>query len=222
MYGIASSRVHGGSTMGPLVLTGLAAFGAAIGVGWVVASTSATTPVPQDRRAPSARRFAITSMAYAQGTAVLAAVAGILSVTLRAAPAESDRLLAAGPAVLGALIGLGLVARRGSGADRGVAAQGVMFILGTAVLGVATTILATVLTAKALTPIDGPFAALGLVAMAAALALGRNGAQAIRAMAHADEAEAKRVMARWVVRSALLQIPGAGASFIAIVLIVQR
>jgi len=208
--------------MGPLVLTGLAAFGAAIGVGWVVASTSATTPVPQDRRAPSARRFAITSLAYTQGTAVLAAVAGILSVTLRAAPTGSDRLLAAGPAVLGALIGLGLVAQRGRAADRAVAAQGVMFILSAAVLGVVTTLLANVLTSTASAPIEGPFAVLGVVAMAAALALGVNGAQAVRAMADVDETETKRVMARWVVRSTLLQIPGAGASLIAIVLIVLR
>ena len=55
-----------------------------------------------------------------------------------------------------------------------------------------------------------------------ALALGASAARAIRSMEGADEVAAKAIQARWIVRNAVLQLPGVGASLVAIAFIFVR
>jgi len=209
--------------LGPLVMTGLAALGAAVGIGWLYASTWIPTHEPTDRRVLTGRSLALVSMAFCEGIAVLGVVVGILAVMTDGQIAQTDRLFAAGPAVVGAVIGLGLVVRHRQTADPRLVPHAVVFIVGLANLGIVVALLAYILGEDGPKhPIEGPFVILGLVSLASALAIGRTGARAVRSLERADEIASKAIQAKQIARNALFQIAGVGASIIAVVLILAR
>lgn len=209
--------------MGPLVMTGLAALGAGVGIGWLHSSTWMPTNESTDRRVATGRGLAIVSMAICEGIAVLGVVVGVLAVMTDGQIAQTDGLLAAGPAVVGALVGLGLVVRHRQTADPRLIPQAVFFIVGLAALGIVVAVLAYSFGEDGPKhPIEGPFLILGLVSLASALAIGATGADAVRSMEGADETASKAIAARQISRSALFQLAGVGASVIAILLIVLR
>jgi len=131
--------------LGPLVMTGLAALGAAVGIGWLCASSWIPTHEPTDRRVLTGRSLALVSMAFCEGIAVLGVVVGILAVMTDGQIGLTDELLAAGPAVVGAVIGLGLVVRHRRTADPRLVPHAVVFIVGLANLGIVVALLAYIL-----------------------------------------------------------------------------
>lgn len=206
--------------MGALVYTGLAAFGAAVSIAAIGASTTRDAADGSLGRA-NARRIAIIAMAYCQGMAVLGAVAGVLAVTIGWPASPSDRVLAAAPAIIGALTGLLILGRTAGSSDRGVAVQAAIFILGSATLAIVVTVLAIVLEPKQSHTLDGPFALFGLIAILASATIALSGSTAVREMATADPAAAREIQSRWVIRAAVAQLFGVGAAAVAIFLIVR-
>lgn len=206
--------------MGPLVMTGLATFGAAVGVGLLLSGTYPTTE-PIDRRVPGSRSLAIVLMAFCEGIGVLGVVAGNLAVTLDGKVGANDALLAAGPAVTGALIGIAIVVRNRPTVNTALVPIATSFIVGMAMLGIVVAVLVVTLgDVGSKHPIDGPFEILGFVSVGASLAIGRTGATAIRSMEGASDEARKAISGRQIARSALFQAAGVAASAIAIALIV--
>lgn len=163
-------------------------------------------------------------MAFCEGIAILGVVVGLLGVFTDSRTAPADGLLAAGPAVAGAIVGLGVVARSRHTADPRLVFQAATYIIGLANLGIVVAVLAALVGgAGRKHPIDGPiFAILGLVSLGSALALGSNGAQAIMLIEGVDEATARAISSKWIVRSALIQLVGVGTSIVAIALVLAR
>lgn len=209
--------------MGPLVMTGLAAMGATIGMGWIIASTTRPPTEARDRRVPTASSFAIIVLAFCQSIAILAVVAGLLAIFTYGRIEPGDQVLVAGLAVIGALAGAALIVRARGTADPRVVMIGSSFIGGPAVLGIVVAVLSlTVSDVHPKHPIEGPFALLGVVSLGAALAVGALGARAIRSMEGADDITIRAISSRSISRIALVQIAGIGPSIVAIFLVMTR
>ncbi len=208
--------------MGPLVMTGLATFGAAVGIGLLMSGTYPTSE-PIDGRVPTSRGLAIVLMAFCAGLGVLGIVAGLLAVMLDVTVEPNDSLLAAGPAVMGALVGIAIIVRNRPTMNAALVPISISFIVGMAMLGVMVTVIAFSLGGLGTNlPIDGPFEILGLVSLIASVAIGRSGAAAIRSMNGASDDARRAISGRQIARSGLFQAAGVAASVIAIVLVVRQ
>ena len=205
--------------MGPLVMTGLATFGAAIGVGLLLSGTYPTTE-PVDRRGPSGRSPAIVLMAFSMGIGTLGVVAGLLAAMTDGDVGGTAWLLAAGPAVVGAIIGIAIIVRNQPTANEQLVPIAVSFVVGMAVLGAVVAMLAlTFADVGAKHPISGPFEVLGLISLASAIGIGLTGADAVGSMNGAELATARAISARQIRRGALFQAAGVAASAVSIVII---
>jgi hypothetical protein len=208
--------------MGPLAMTGLSGFGAAIAIGLIAAASWPADEPAGGHQAASARGLAVILMAFCLGIAVLGTVVGLLAIFVAGAVTDTaDGLFAAGPAVVGALIGLALIARHWRVADRGTAAFAAVYVFAIANLGCVVALLGVFVVEPAAKSLaDWPFVILGFVSGATALAFGATGATAVRSMQGADESAAKAIVAAQISRSALLQIVFTTAGVVAVLLIV--
>ncbi len=206
------------AAMSALAMTGLACFGAATAIGLVASSTVPTVAVR--RGAPSIRGLAIILMAFCEGIAVLGIVVGLLAIDSGLVQDPSSGILAAGAAIVGALVGIGLILANWGRSDRSVAVPGILFVAGLAMLGIVIAVLADVIDRIGTGSVAGwPFAVLGTASALAALAIGVTGTAAIRSMIGKDEADMKAIVAAQISRCALFQMVGVGASVIAILLV---
>ncbi|MEO8470404.1 MAG: hypothetical protein ABI573_12150 [Chloroflexota bacterium] len=207
--------------MGPLVMTGLATFGASMGIGLLMSGTYPTSE-PIDGSVPTSRGLAIVLMAFCTGLGVLGVVVGLLAVMLAATIGPNDSLLAAVPAVAGALVGVAMIVRNRPSLNAALVPISISFIVAMAMLGVMVPVIATSLGDPGTKhPIDGPFGILGLVSLIASLAIGRTGATAVRSMNGASEEVRRSISGRQIARSGIFQATGVVVTVIAIVMIVR-
>lgn len=205
--------------MGPMLMTGLTCFGAAVAIGLLAAATSQPT-TPTIGPSPS-RSLAIISMAIAAGSGVLGVVVGLIAVVSGAVADPSTGVLAAAPAILGGVIGLGLIVRGAGSLDGAIVLYAALFLLGMATLGPVVALMATFIPGDGGTPpSDWPFVILAVAAGGSALAIGLMGARSLQALAGADESTAKAIVVRQISRSLPFQLVGIGATVIAILLLV--
>ena len=208
--------------MGPLLMTGLACFGAAVAIGSIAAGSSPPAG-PPDKVASyqlAARAMAIVLVAFVEGVAVIGVVVGMLAIEGGAVTKPSDGIFAAGPALIGALIGLGLILTNVSNVSVTTALICSLFIGTIGVLSVIVASLAWFIAEPAFTPpADWPFVILGLVSGGAALGIGVTGGRTVRGIPDADDQTRQRYQAAQVYRSMPFQVAAIGASAIAIVLV---
>ena len=205
--------------MGPLLFTGLACFGGAVAIGLVAASTS--RPVGVTGEAAASRGLAIVLMAFAQGIAVLGVVIGLLAVTLGAVRDPAGGLLAAGPAVAGAVVGIGLIVRRAASSDAQVSIVAAMFIVGMAVLGIVVALLGVfIVEVERSTLSDWPFVILGFASGASAIAIGVTGTRTVPKMTGADDQTRKALQSAQISRIVPFEAIAVGCSGIGILLVV--
>lgn len=208
--------------MGALALTGIATFGAAIGIGLIVAGTF-PEPLTTGRVAPPGRALAIILMAFCEGIGVLGVVIGILAVELTTTAPRGDVMLAAGPGVAGALIGLAIIFRNRPNADPRLSTLGMSFIVGLAMLGMVVAILGSIFDeTPSRVSIANTFVVLGFICGAAAVVMGMIGGRAVGSIQGADASEILRIRARTISRAAILEFAAVTAIASAIVLIVTR
>ncbi len=208
--------------MGPLLMTGLSCFGAAVGLGLIATGTWPSDGAPVSRSVPNQRGLAVILMAFCQGVGVLGVVVGLLAIFVAGSMADpAYGLLAAGPAVVGGLIGLALVIRHWRSGNPEISSLVALFIVGIVVLGIVVAML-TVLIVPEPTKIlsDWPFVVLGLINGSAALAIGATGAGGVAALRGVDELTARTIGNAQVSRCLPFQIAYIGASAAAVLLIV--
>ena len=207
--------------MGPLLMTGLSAFGAAVGLGLIAAGTWPPDGAPASRQVPTSRGLAIILMAFCLGAAVLGTVVGLLAIFIAGEVTDPVAgLLAAGPAAVGGLIGLVLVARHWRVGDPRISTLSAVYILNIVALGIVVAMLVLFIVeepTKDLT--DWPFVVCGLINGTCALAIGASGGTAVRAMRGADEQAGTAIVRAQISRNGLLQVPIIASSAIAIALI---
>jgi hypothetical protein len=161
-------------------------------------------------------------MAFCMGAAVLGTVVGLLAIFVASDVTDpADGLFAAGPAAIGGIIGLALVARQRAAGDPRISTLAAIYILNIVVLGIVVALLAlSIVEGPTKDLADWPFVVLGLISGASALAIGATGATAVRAMRGVDEQTRKAIAQAQISRSGLIQIPFVVASALAIALIV--
>ena len=208
--------------MGPLLMTGLSSLGAAVALGLISTGTWPPDGAPVSRQVQSGRSLAIILMAFCLGAAVLGTVVGLLAIFVAGDVTDpADGLFAAGPAAIGGIIGLALVARQRGVGDPRISTLAAVYILNIVVLGIVVAMLAIFVVEEATKNLtDWPFLVLGMISGASALAIGATGATGVRAMRGVDEQAGKAIAQALISRSGLLQIPIVAASAIAIALIV--
>lgn len=204
--------------MGPLLFTGLTCFGGAVAIGLIAAGTSREVDEPAN--AAAVRGWAVILMAFAQGIAVLGVVIGLLAINSGQTLSGASGIFAAGPAVAGAFVGLGLIVRRAGESTTWVSLLASTLIIGLAVLGVVVAMLSVfIVEAGTGTLIDWPFVLLGLASGASALAIGSTGARSIPKVAAADGPSAKTVQSAELSRILPFEGIAIGCSVVAILLI---
>jgi F0F1-type ATP synthase membrane subunit c/vacuolar-type H+-ATPase subunit K len=207
--------------MSPLSLTGLACFGAAIAIGLIASGTWRPVAEPV-RSQPSARGLAVISMAFCEGGAVLGVVVGLIAATTGLVPDPADGVLAAGPAVAGALVGLGLILAKRRQIDPKVAEPAAAFIVGIAVLGIVVALMARYLhEPDSMSVATGPFALLGLINAASTLAMGVTSSRAVASLEGADASATTSIAKRQVSRNGVFQLGVIGSTVVALLFVVK-
>jgi hypothetical protein len=208
--------------VGPLLMTGLSCFGAAVALGLISTGTWPPDEAPVSRQVTTGRSLAFILMAFSMGVAVLGTVVGLLAIFVAGYVADPAKaLLAAGPAVIGGIIALALVARQRGAGDPRISTLAAVYILNIVVLGIVVALLTLFIVQEPAKDLaDWPFVILGLINGASALATGATGATAVRAMRRVDEQRGKAIAQGQISRSGLIQVPFVAASAIAIALIV--
>jgi hypothetical protein len=208
--------------VGPLLMTGLSCFAAAVALGLISTGTWPPAEAPVSRQVPTGRSFAFILMAFSLGVAVLGTVIGLLAIFVAGDVADpADALLAAGPAVIGGIIALALVVRQRATGDPLISTLAAAYILNIVVLGIVVALLTQFIVQEPTKDLaDWPFVIFGLINGASALATGAIGATAVRAMRGVDEQTGKAIAQAQISRIALIQIPFVAASAIAIALII--
>jgi F0F1-type ATP synthase membrane subunit c/vacuolar-type H+-ATPase subunit K len=164
--------------MGALLVAGLAMAGAAIGIAQTAASARDGTG-PNDALV---RATAIVGMAFAQGIGILGTVVGLLAIFVLDAGDASSGVAEALVAGAGALVGLAIVARAGDAVDARVRLLGLLYIMGSATLGIVVGVLAALTGSGRAVGSDAILAILGLIGFGAAISIGRIAAPALVAM----------------------------------------
>ncbi len=205
--------------MGALAMTGLACFGAAIAIG-LIASAAPRTP-GNAPVAPGIRGLAMILIAFTMGSAVLGVIVGLLTIFEPGIHDPTSGLLAVASALVGLVVGLGLMARNAGRADPQVSAFAALFIIGTAILAVVVAILAVFIPSEVVTTLaNWPFVVLGMASAGATIAIGLSGAAALRSMVGLDDPSAKVFVAKAISRVFPFQAIGIGVSAVAIMLVV--
>src|SRR5439155_12515550 len=180
--------------MGPRLMTGLACFGAAVAIG-VVASSQARAQDPAEAKA--GRRLAIILIAFAMGSGVLGVVIGLVAIFFGEVRDPTSGLPAGVPAILGAIIGLGLVARHAGETDRWTSIIGAIEIVAVAMLGIVVASLAVLIAEIGRPPPpDWPFVILGVATATSAIGLARTGRAALRVLPGTSDVQAKAIVRR--------------------------
>ena len=207
--------------MGPLLMTGLSCFGAAVALGLISTGTWPPVGEPVGRQVQTGRGLAFILMAFSLGVAALGTVVGLLAILVAGDVDPADGSLAAGPAVADGIIGMVLVVRHRRIGDPSVTTLAAVYVLGIANLGIVVALLALFIVeepTKSLT--DWPFVILGLISGVSALAIGATGASAVRALRVVDEQTATAIVQGQISRVVVIQVPIIGAAAVAIALIV--
>jgi F0F1-type ATP synthase membrane subunit c/vacuolar-type H+-ATPase subunit K len=166
--------------MGPLLVTGAACFGAAVGIGLLTAAAARALADTTEQAA--IRGLHLVLIATEQAIGVLGVVIGILAIVVTGVGDTTSAILAAVPAVGGAVTGT-ILARR-AGKVRIRTPLGLPFIGGLGLLGVVVGIEAVVIGKhRAISAGDGPFAIVALVLLTAALWGGVTGARGLESAA---------------------------------------
>jgi hypothetical protein len=208
--------------MGPLLLTGMALFGAAVAVGTVATRTSPPPPGPSSARVTPVRRLALILIAFASGCGVSGVVAGILAIELVGAIDATSYTIVAGLAIAGAVIGLLPIVRDAGRLDPWVVSKAVVAIVCLALLGLVVAVLASVIReAVAAAPPAWPFPILGLISAGGSIGLGVVGGRSLPAIAAADEAAGTALMAKAIPRIVPFELAAYASSIVGIVLIVS-
>lgn len=215
--------------MGPLVITGVACFGAAVGIGLITAAAGGAIRQGAEPRALGGLYLTLT--AFIEGIGVLGAVIGILAIVFARVGGASAAIVAAVPAVGGAVAGL-IRASSAFGARMPLLALGIPLIAGLGILGVLVGALA-VLNGEG-QPIQGdtlPFATVGLVLFAVAIGHGESGARGFDelgdissggASAMGTPGAAESIRMRTIRRASILQMATVVAVAVAVILIVTN
>ncbi len=200
--------------MGPLLLTGLICFAAAVALGLL---TSSVRPLDGKEHGAQVRGLFIVQAAFVVGIAIWGVVVGVLAVT---AGHPTGALLAAGPAVAGAVFGVAMALRSADGGARRTSSVGVWLIVWVGSLGVVVGLLATFIAEYATRSLsDWPFVVLGVAGSVAVLGVGWTGSAALRAIDGADAAGVETIRAAQLTRCLWLEIAGLAAIGIAIAIV---
>lgn len=168
--------------MGPLLFTGLALFGATIGLGWLTTGALAGA-APAEVGSPL-RRVAIIAAAFTTGCGVLGVVVGLLATTTRIRTDGTGALLLVALAGIGATIGQLPVIRAGDELDGRIGGLLRMFAGSLVALGIVVAILAvTIGRATGASPDPLLFAVLGALSACGTIGLGIAGARGLRSVA---------------------------------------
>lgn len=166
--------------MGPLLVTGAACFGAAVGIGLITAAASRA--LAETAEPLAVRGLHVILIAFLEGIGVLGVVIGLLAIMAAGVGDTSSAIVAAVPAVGGAIAGL-ILAR---GADQGsIRPQrvGLPFIGGLGVLGIVVGVEAVLIgDGRAIGGGDGPFAIVAVVLLATAIGGAVSGARGLGAI----------------------------------------
>jgi F0F1-type ATP synthase membrane subunit c/vacuolar-type H+-ATPase subunit K len=207
--------------MGPLVMTGLMAMGAAAAIGWIASRAPASA---RPGRQPDIRAFAIVGLAFAAGIGVLGVVVGLLAVTLGLNPDSATTGYVAGavPAVLGAIVGLVFIGRDWSRLDPSLRMIGLAFVISQAVMAVVVSSLAGVIreTGTGRPPGGIVFLALGAVGALGTLGIGMTAGRGLGEVANADDASVQAARSRALTRIVPFDVLGVAAAAVGIVLLV--
>jgi F0F1-type ATP synthase membrane subunit c/vacuolar-type H+-ATPase subunit K len=200
--------------MGALLVAGLAMAGAAIGI----AQTAASAREGMGPTAALIRGTAIVGMAFAQGIGILGTVVGLLAILVIDAGDASGGVVEALIAGAGVLVGLAIVARAGDAVDSTVRLLGLLYIMGSAALGIVVGVLAALLGSGSAVGLDAIFVTLGLVGFGAAVTIGRTAAPALVAMS-TTPSDAMDIRRRFIRTATITQSVGTIAMVAAIALL---
>lgn len=169
--------------MGPLLVTGAACFGAAVGIGLITAA--AERAFERTAEPAAVRGLYIVLAAFLDGIGVLGVVIGILAIFLADVGDTTGAVLAAAPAVGGAAAGI-ILAGRAALSWRSPVFVGTRFIGGLGVLGVVVGTFAVMMgSGRTIRSGDAPFVIIAFVMLAAAIGLGLSGARGLDALGQA-------------------------------------
>lgn len=203
------------SVVGPMLLTGLACLGAALGLALVVSSTTREESLP-------VRRLAVITMAFAEGIAVFGVMVGLLAVFGYPVATASDGFVAGVPAIGGAVVGLAMVLRNRDHTNPAITTIGSGFILGLGTLGAVVWVMAIITADVRPKPVDdGPFVILGAIAGLAALTVGIIGSRGVPRLYGVSDEAATAIASAHITRLLPIDLLGIGASAIAILLLVS-
>jgi hypothetical protein len=205
--------------MGPLLLTGLALFGAIVGIGLV--AQSAAVPAAAVGQVSPARRLALILIAFAAGCGVLGVVEGLLAITQGAIARSASAAIPPASAIAGAVLGLMPVVRNAGRLDPWVTSKAVVFVGGLVVLAVVVGFLSAMIQAVPRgSSSDWPFALLGVVSAAGTIGIGEVGGRWIRRVAAVDGEVAVTMVSTAITRVLPFEMAGYVASLIGIALVV--
>jgi hypothetical protein len=205
--------------MGPLLFTGLALFGATIGLGRLTTGAiSGGSPVAVGS---PLRRAAVIVSAFITGCGVIGVVVGLLATTGDLQVTGTGALLAVALACVGATIGQLPVIKAGSEIDGRIAWLLRMFVGALVTLGIVVAILAVSIGhAEGPSPDPLPFAILGALSACGTIGLGIAGARGLRSVAGLPDGPlAAQAVSGVVSRVVPFQAISVIASAVAIVLI---
>jgi hypothetical protein len=204
--------------IGPLVLSGLAIFGAIVGIGRL-----ATAPPPNRatvRPVPASRSLAIIFLAFIEGHGVVGVVVGILAIVGGIEVDPSTAPVVVILALLGAVIAVLPMIRDGSDLDPWIVTKAIPFMGGLIVLAIVLVILASVIQETGSgTPPAWAFPILGLISAAASISLGVLGRRSIEAAARAEDSDVAAIRARAISTVVPLQTIAVIALAIGIILV---
>jgi F0F1-type ATP synthase membrane subunit c/vacuolar-type H+-ATPase subunit K len=206
--------------VGPLTLTGLALFGAAVAIGQVA---SRPARAAASNEVTPARRLAFILIAFATGCGVAGVVVGVLAIEFGRPGDPMEAPVAAVLGIVGAVVGLLPIIRDLGVLDSWVVRRAAPFIAGLAVLGVVIAVLASVIDVPGEAPAqNGAFLVLGLISAAGVIGLGIVGRRMLDDVEAAPATESAAQVSRAIARIIPFELVAYGASIAGILLVVAN
>jgi F0F1-type ATP synthase membrane subunit c/vacuolar-type H+-ATPase subunit K len=235
--------------VGPLTLTGLALFGAAVAIGQVA---SRPARAAASNEVTPARRLAFILIAFATGCGVAGVVVGVLAIEFGrpgdsmeapiaaglgivgavvgvlaiefGRPGDSmEAPIAAGLGIVGAVVGLLPIIRDLGVLDSWVVRRAAPFIAGLAVLSVVIAVLASVIDVPGETSAqNGAFLVLGLISAAGVIGLGIVGRRMLDDVEAAPATKSAAQVSRAIARIIPFELVAYSASIAGILLVVAN
>jgi hypothetical protein len=206
--------------MGPLLLAGMAIFGATIAIGIIAAGTPNAGSSLLGM--PPARRLALVLIAIAEGCGMIGVVTGLVAVLsgVRIDPASIATSVVI--AFAGAVTGLAQLIRNSSDLDHWIVPRAAVFIGSLGALSVSVAILAAFISEPGgATPPSWAFLVLGAVSAVGSIGIGIVGTRSIADMASVDDVAARVLMSRTIARILPFEFLAVGSSMLGIVLIMS-